>query len=194
MDEQWRYSATGSADNRIQGVLRRVEGVNAVALEFRIPLSLLGSRQYFGLTYVDVDDELPDCPYWLYPQQATEPFSKIAQDNWSLIPRLLESSCRLAIAASYSNVIGIIVSPSRTEAPSVLGVSVLEEPEPPVSMTSSVSSNVCSPLIQGLRFSRYPTCVINIMSVINNRDLFALAERALAILAGGHIPIIELSY
>ncbi len=58
MDEQWRYAATGSADNRIQGVLRRVEGMNAVALEFRIPLSLLGSRQYFGLTYVDVDDEL----------------------------------------------------------------------------------------------------------------------------------------
>ncbi len=58
MDEQWRYAATGSADNRIQGVLRRVEGVNAVVLEFRIPLSLLGSRQYFGLTYVDVDDEL----------------------------------------------------------------------------------------------------------------------------------------
>ena len=58
MDEQWRYAATGSADNRIQGVLRRVEGVNVVALEFRIPLSLLGSRQYFGLTYVDVDDEL----------------------------------------------------------------------------------------------------------------------------------------
>lgn len=58
MDEQWRYAATGSADNRIQGVLRRVEGVNAVVVEFRIPLSLLGSRQYFGLTYVDVDDEL----------------------------------------------------------------------------------------------------------------------------------------
>ena len=58
MDEQWRYAATGSADNRIQGVLRRVEGLNVVALEFRIPLSLLGSRQYFGLTYVDVDDEL----------------------------------------------------------------------------------------------------------------------------------------
>ena len=35
-----------------------VEGANDVVLEFRIPLSLLGSRQYFGLTYVDVDDEL----------------------------------------------------------------------------------------------------------------------------------------
>lgn len=58
MDPQWRYAATGSADNRVQGVLRRVEGENQVVLEFRIPLSLLGSRQYFGLTYVDVDDVL----------------------------------------------------------------------------------------------------------------------------------------
>ena len=58
MDEQWRYAATGSADNRVQGVLRPVAGQNEVVLEFRIPLSLLGSRQYFGLTYVDVDDKL----------------------------------------------------------------------------------------------------------------------------------------
>ena len=43
------------ADNRVQGVLRQVAGANAIVLEFRIPLSLLGSRQYFGLTYVDVD-------------------------------------------------------------------------------------------------------------------------------------------
>ena len=58
MDEQWRYAATGDADNRVQGVFRRAEGVNEIILEFRIPLNLLGSRQYFGLTYVDVDDEL----------------------------------------------------------------------------------------------------------------------------------------
>ena len=56
MDNEWRYAATGSADNRVQGVLRQVAGANAIVLEFRIPLSLLGSRQYFGLTYVDVDD------------------------------------------------------------------------------------------------------------------------------------------
>ena len=58
MDNEWRYAATGSADNRVQGVLRQVAGANAIVLEFRIPLSLLGSRQYFGLTYVDVDDVL----------------------------------------------------------------------------------------------------------------------------------------
>ena len=58
MDSEWRYAATGSADNRVQGVLRRVAGANEIVLEFRIPLSLLGSRKYFGLTYVDVDDAL----------------------------------------------------------------------------------------------------------------------------------------
>lgn len=58
MDDEWRYAATGSADNRVQGVLRRVAGANEIVLEFRIPLSLLGSRQYFGLTYMDVDDVL----------------------------------------------------------------------------------------------------------------------------------------
>ena len=58
MDNEWRYAATGSADNRVQGVLRRVAGANEIVLEFRIPLSLLGSRQYFGLTYMDVDDVL----------------------------------------------------------------------------------------------------------------------------------------
>ena len=58
MDNEWRYAATGSADNRVQGVLRRVAGANEIVLEFRIPLSLLGSRQYFGLTFVDVDDVL----------------------------------------------------------------------------------------------------------------------------------------
>ena len=58
MDNEWRYAATGSADNRVQGVLRRLAGANEIVLEFRIPLSLLGSRQYFGLTYMDVDDVL----------------------------------------------------------------------------------------------------------------------------------------
>ncbi len=54
MDESWRFAATGAADNRIQGSVNH-DG-ETVSLEFRLPLSLLGSRQYFGLTWVDVDD------------------------------------------------------------------------------------------------------------------------------------------
>ena len=58
MDDQWRYSATGNADNRIQGVFRQNEVAQEIYVEFRMPLSLLGSRRYFGMTFVDVDDPL----------------------------------------------------------------------------------------------------------------------------------------
>ena len=54
MDEQWRYAATGVADNRIQGAL--LPSNEEVLVEFRFPLALLGSRRYFGMTFVDVDD------------------------------------------------------------------------------------------------------------------------------------------
>ena len=56
MDEQWRYSATGNADNRIQGVLKPSPDADGFFAEFRVPLDLLGSRTFFGMTFIDVDD------------------------------------------------------------------------------------------------------------------------------------------
>ncbi len=55
MDEQWRFAATGAADNRIQGRLVP-DGADAWLIEFRFPLELLGSQRFFGVTWVDVDD------------------------------------------------------------------------------------------------------------------------------------------
>ena len=90
MDEQWRYAATGDADNRVQGVLRRqpaaAEGSTTDALprdltlEFRIPLSLLGSRQFFGLTFVDVDD-----PLQRQVVRSTQTLPKEANQNFNLV-------------------------------------------------------------------------------------------------------------
>ena len=54
MDEEWRFAETGSADKRIQGSIIQEE--DGVWLEFRFPLDLLGSRRFFGITWVDVDD------------------------------------------------------------------------------------------------------------------------------------------
>jgi len=56
MDEQWRYSDTGNADNRIQGVLKPTPEGDGFFAEFRVPLDLLGSRTFFGMTFIDVDD------------------------------------------------------------------------------------------------------------------------------------------
>jgi signal transduction histidine kinase len=90
MDEQWRYAATGDADNRVQGVLRLMdfateqattsETSQEVVLEFRIPLSLLGSRQYFGLTFVDVDD-----PLTRQIVRSTQTLPKEANQNFNLV-------------------------------------------------------------------------------------------------------------
>lgn len=54
MDDQWRFAATGQADNRIQGRAQRTP--TGLSLEFKFPLELLGSRRLFGVSWVDVDD------------------------------------------------------------------------------------------------------------------------------------------
>ena len=54
MDDQWRFASTGAADNRIQGAWRALP--QGVDIEFRFPLALLGSRRFFGVSWMDVDD------------------------------------------------------------------------------------------------------------------------------------------
>ena len=54
VDENWRYAVKGEAENQVPGVLVRTP--TGYALEFRIPLALLGSTRNFGLAVVDVDN------------------------------------------------------------------------------------------------------------------------------------------
>ncbi len=59
MDEEWRYAATGTPEKGVQGFVVRPEGEglsNEIWVELRFPLDLLGSRRFFGVTWVDVDD------------------------------------------------------------------------------------------------------------------------------------------
>jgi dedicated sortase system histidine kinase len=55
VDRNWRYALDGEADNRVPGVQLKTE--NGYALEFRIPLELLGPTRNFGLAVVDVDND-----------------------------------------------------------------------------------------------------------------------------------------
>jgi two-component system, OmpR family, sensor histidine kinase ChvG len=51
---EWKFATTGTSENQVQGNMELTsDGMN---LEFRLPLSMLGSRKFFGLSYVDVDD------------------------------------------------------------------------------------------------------------------------------------------
>ncbi len=54
IDNDWRYAIQGEPENRIPGFMSRSE--DGYAIEFRIPLELLGSTRQFGLAVVDVDD------------------------------------------------------------------------------------------------------------------------------------------
>lgn len=54
VDPEWKFATTATSENQVQGhVEQTADGVN---VEFRMPLSMLGSRKFFGLSYVDVDD------------------------------------------------------------------------------------------------------------------------------------------
>ena len=55
MDADWKFSNSGSPNNNIQGHVTHSE--DGYTLEFRMPLDMLGSRRYFGLSFVDVDDD-----------------------------------------------------------------------------------------------------------------------------------------
>ncbi len=50
----WKLAVTGVPENQVQGHMERTPG--GIDVEFRMPLSMLGSRKFFGLSYVDVDD------------------------------------------------------------------------------------------------------------------------------------------
>ena len=54
IDNDWRYAIQGEPENRIPGFMTEIKG--GYAIEFRIPLELLGSSKQFGLAVVDVDN------------------------------------------------------------------------------------------------------------------------------------------
>jgi two-component system, OmpR family, sensor histidine kinase ChvG len=54
IDNDWRYAIQGEPENRIPGFMTKVD--DGYAVEFRIPLELLGSTRQFGLAVVDVDN------------------------------------------------------------------------------------------------------------------------------------------
>lgn len=54
MDSEWKFAELGLPENRVQGHVEVTDyGYN---LEFRMPMSMLGSRRSFGLAVADVDD------------------------------------------------------------------------------------------------------------------------------------------
>ncbi|MEM1435719.1 MAG: ATP-binding protein [Pseudomonadota bacterium] len=54
MDENWRFAELGIPEKDVQGyAVATGTGLN---IELRLPLNRVGSKRYFGVTYMDVDD------------------------------------------------------------------------------------------------------------------------------------------
>ena len=54
MEEDWKFATTGAPETAVPGFMAPTE--SGWALEFRLPLELLGSRRYFAVSAADVDD------------------------------------------------------------------------------------------------------------------------------------------
>jgi len=54
MDAEWKFALAGPPSNRVQGAVQ--ETADGLAVEFRMPLDMLGSRRFFGVAFADVDD------------------------------------------------------------------------------------------------------------------------------------------
>lgn len=54
MDSDWRFAQIGPPESVVRGFVRQTP--NGYQVELRLPFALLGSRRYFGLAFVDVDD------------------------------------------------------------------------------------------------------------------------------------------
>ena len=54
MDRDWRFAQTGRPESSVQGYVRELE--TGYAVELGLPFELLGSRRFFEVSVVDVDD------------------------------------------------------------------------------------------------------------------------------------------
>ena len=78
MDEDWRFATTGTAEADVLGFVE--VGESGWSMEFRLPLDLLGSRRYFGVSIADVDDPVARAPLKLaqtLPKAGKESFNLI---------------------------------------------------------------------------------------------------------------------
>ena len=78
MDEDWRFAASGAPESAIPGRLELLD--SGWALEFRLPLKLLGSRRHFGLMVADVDD-----PETREIMHRTQTLPKAGKESFNLV-------------------------------------------------------------------------------------------------------------
>lgn len=122
MDAEWKFAEHGLPENRVQGFVETTSyGYN---LEFRMPMSMLGSRRLFGLAVVNVDD-----PESRVIRSITQTLPKSGRENFHLVALRSPEVLNIVQGLGYSGARILVIDSQRrvrAEAGSALETSTSE--------------------------------------------------------------------
>ena len=105
MQEDWRYAETGAPAKQIQGYV--TETGTGYDVEFRLPLSLLGSRRYFGVAFADVDADTGEM------RSLTQTLPTAGKESFNLVILRSPELLNIIEGLGYSGSRILIIDPER---------------------------------------------------------------------------------
>lgn len=106
MDAEWKFAEHGLPENRVQGHVETTDyGYN---LEFRMPMSMLGSRRSFGLAVVNVDD-----PETRVIRSITQTLPQSGRENFHLVALRSPEVLNIVRGLGYSGARILVVDAQR---------------------------------------------------------------------------------
>ncbi len=106
MDADWRFAETGTPSNAIQGFMEESE--EGFRIEFRMPLSILGSSRYFGVAFVDVDD-----PDTRAIRRTTQTLPTAGRESFNLVVLRSPEVLNIIQGLGYSGARILVIDPQK---------------------------------------------------------------------------------
>lgn len=106
VDADWRFAETGTPSNAIQGYMDETE--RGFRLEFRMPLSMLGSSRYFGVAFADVDD-----PATRAIRRTTQTLPTAGRESFNLVVLRSPEVLNIIQGLGYSGARILVIDPQK---------------------------------------------------------------------------------
>ncbi|MFU8817669.1 MAG: hypothetical protein ACNA7W_20165, partial [Pseudomonadales bacterium] len=106
MDEDWRFAQVGVPSNAVQGFMEPTQ--QGFRLEFRMPLSMLGSSRYFGIAFVDVDD-----PTTRAIRRTTQTLPTAGKESFNLVVLRSPEVLNIIQGLGYSGARILVIDPQK---------------------------------------------------------------------------------
>ncbi len=106
MDKDWRFAENGTPTNGIQGFMDETK--KGFRLEFRMPLSMLGSSRYFGIAFADVDD-----PDTRAVRRTTQTLPTAGRESFNLVVLRSPEVLNIIQGLGYSGARILVIDPQK---------------------------------------------------------------------------------